>query len=123
MLITIQLKAMRFYAFHGVLAQENRVGGDYQVDLKLQVNVDAEAYLHDNLQGTLNYAQVYEHVRMSMNQPSQLLEHAAYRMAKSLLQQFQRIAAVDITLTKVNPPIGGSLAGASVNLTLPREQS
>ena len=35
----IHLRGLRFHAFHGVMAQERMVGNDYEVDLRLRVNV------------------------------------------------------------------------------------
>ena len=57
---TIRLRQMEFYAQHGVLPQERVVGGRYMVDVALDVRLDEAALLHDCLEGTVNYAEVYE---------------------------------------------------------------
>ena len=54
----ISLNAMRFYAYHGVLPQEKKVGNWFSVDLELSVDL-SRAALSDQLQDTLNYAEVY----------------------------------------------------------------
>ena len=116
----ISLSNLEFYAFHGVLEQERIVGGSYLVDIALDVNVTATAYNHDELSGTVNYAQVYEAVKAEMMVPSKLLEHVVMRIVRRLLDDFSLVRQVEISLTKVNPPMGASCKGASVKLCLSR---
>ncbi len=118
--MTIQLRQLRFYAYHGALPQERVVGSDYVVDLVLTVDVDATAYEADNLEGTVNYADVFEAVCAEMSIPSRLLEHVAHRIATRLLKAFDKVLKVDVTLCKANPPMGGATGGASVRLVLPQ---
>ena len=116
----ISLSNLDFYAFHGVLEQERIVGGSYLADVVLDVNVTDEAYNHDELSGTVNYAAVYEVVKAEMQVPSKLLEHVVMRIARRLLDEFSLVKQVEICLTKVNPPMGASCKGASVKLCLSR---
>ena len=111
----IVLNQLQFYAYHGVLSQENVVGGQYEVDLVLHIqDTDAEEALwKDKLSGTVNYAEVYDEVKAQMAQPSALLEHVAARIAQSLLRRFRIIRSVDVTVRKCVPPISG-FAGAGV---------
>ena len=118
----ISLSNLDFYAFHGVLEQERIVGGSYLADVVLDVNVTAEAYNHDELSGTgtVNYAAVYDVVKAEMQVPSKLLEHVVMRIVRRLLDEFPLVEQVEISLTKVNPPMGASCKGASVKLCLSR---
>lgn len=79
----IYLRNVRFHAFHGVLPQEGIVGNDYLVNLVLDYDFSS-AMKTDDLQGTLNYAEVYQKVREEMAVPSKLLEHVAGRIAHRL---------------------------------------
>ena len=45
---------MRFYAYHGVLPQERCVGGDYEVNVRLEVEKAAAAVWADSLARTVN---------------------------------------------------------------------
>lgn len=116
----ISLSNLDFYAFHGVLPQERTVGGAYLVDVALEVNVAPSAYNDDALDGTVNYATVYEIVKAEMQVPSKLLEHVVMRIARRLLDELPLVSCADISLTKVNPPMGASCKGASVRLCLSR---
>lgn len=116
----IELKALHFYAYHGVLEQERKVGGDYTVDLQLQLS-DAEAAIYDDqLDGTVNYAEVYELVRHEMATPSALLEHVAGRILSAIFDRFPKVVRATVKVCKVNPPMGASCNGCSVALTAER---
>ena len=65
----IYLRNVRFHAFHGVLPQEGIVGNDYLVNLVLDYDFSS-AMKTDDLQGTLNYAEVYQKVREEMGCPA-----------------------------------------------------
>lgn len=115
---------MRFYARHGVLAQETATGATFYVDLRITLCDAGEALWHDKLDGTVNYADVYECLRQEMDVPSRLLEHAAARMAQTLFGRFGRIVRLTIRLTKEAPPIAGFEGdGVSVELEAEREPS
>lgn len=117
----ISLSGLRFHAYHGVMAQERQTGGDFLVDL--QVMCDLEKAVHsDDLSDTLNYGTLYNLVHREMMQPSQLLEHVAGRIAQRVFDGFPQVENVVITVTKVNPPMGADLKGASVTLFFGREE-
>ena len=116
----IALSNLEFYAFHGVLEQERQVGGAYLIDVELDVEVSSLAYDDDDLSGTVNYAQVYETIKAEMKQSSKLLEHLVMRICRKLLREFTTINGVKISLTKVNPPMGAACKGATVTLSLDR---
>ncbi|WP_300725013.1 dihydroneopterin aldolase [uncultured Bacteroides sp.] len=103
--MNIQLNGLKLYAYHGVLPQENRVGAEYIINLKLTTDFSSAAE-KDSLEDTINYAEVYEAVKEEMLIPSQLLEHVAWRIARHLFSQFPDITEIKIALYKQNPPMG-----------------
>lgn len=111
----INIEAMHFYAKHGVLEQERLTGGDYVVSLRVGAQLD-KAVQSDNVSDTVNYATLYDIVKTEMQQPSNLIEHVAGRIAKSIYRVFPQVETIDITVTKTNPPMGGDTSGASVEL-------
>lgn len=112
----IRLEEMRFYAYHGVLPQETKVGNHFIVNLTLTAPLE-RAVRSDDLEDTLNYADVYAVVKEQMEIPSKLLEHVAGRILYALKEHFPRLTAVELTLSKLNPPFGGDLRSASVLLS------
>lgn len=113
----IYLRNVRFHAFHGVLPQEGIVGNDYLVNLVLDYDFSS-AMKTDELQGTLNYAEVYQKVKEEMVTPSKLLEHVAGRIAHRLFSDFPEIQKLQLSITKVNPPMGADSDGAGVEVVL-----
>lgn len=118
----IYLRNVRFRAFHGVLPQEGIVGNDYLVNLVLDYDFSS-AMQTDDLQGTLNYAEVYQKVREEMAVPSKLLEHVAGRIAHRLFSDFPEIQKLQLSITKVNPPMGADNDGAGVEVVLTNDKT
>ena len=116
---SIQLHDMRFYAYHGVMEQERRVGGQYLVTLCVKSDL-SRAVVSDSVADTVNYAALYEVVAREMAQPSQLLEHVAGRVAQRVLDDFPQVEQLSIRITKCNPPMGADCQGASVTLKVER---
>lgn len=115
----IVLKEMRFYAYHGVLPQERRVGGEYAVSLRVEADLSA-AMESDQLEDTLNYAELYELVKREMLIPSKLLEHVAGRIAKAVMNHFPQVKVLELKVVKLNPPMGADCQGAGVEVKVKR---
>lgn len=118
----IYLRNVCFHAFHGVLPQERIVGNDYLVNLVLDYDFSS-ALKTDDLQGTLNYAEVYQKVKEEMAVPSKLLEHVAGRIAHRLFSDFPEIQKLQLSITKVNPPMGADSDGAGVEVVLTNDKT
>lgn len=111
----ISLRNIRFHAFHGVMPQERRVGGDFLVNLRVGYPLE-QAMQSDEVGDTLNYATLYEVVKTEMMQPSNLLEHVAGRIADAIVKHFPQVTSIDLALTKQNPPMGADCDGAGVEI-------
>ena len=84
---SIFLNDVRLYAYHGVLEQERRVGGEYSVSLRVHYNI-YKAMESDDVSDTLNYALLLELVKREMACPSSLLEHVVGRIGKAVFREF-----------------------------------
>ncbi|MCL1938291.1 MAG: dihydroneopterin aldolase [Candidatus Azobacteroides sp.] len=111
----IELKEMNFYAYHGVMEQERKVGNTYTVDLKIYFDF-REAMRTDNLNDTIHYAFVYEIIKQEMTIPSHLIEHVAGRILQRLHNDFPQIQSIEIRLAKKNPPFGGDIRETAVGI-------
>ena len=117
----ILLNDIRFYAYHGVLEQEQRIGGWFRVTVEAETPME-ESTLTDQLEDTVNYADMFSSIREEMAVSSQLLEHVAGRIARRLLQDFPQLTGIKACVRKENPPISGlDSAGIGVEITLNRE--
>ena len=113
--MNIFLKGLRIYARHGVIPQEQIVGAYFTIDLSIRTDF-SEACEHDNLEGTINYADIQKCVKTEMNIPSQLLENVANRICQRLMNEFEAIEEIDIRISKENPPMGAECKACGVSM-------
>lgn len=103
---TISLNGLRFYAYHGVEAQETVAGGWYRVNLTMKADV-SNAIASDNIEDTLDYGKAAAIVKEQMEIPSKLIEHLAGRIAQKLIDHYGGLLkSVTVTVIKENPPLG-----------------
>ncbi len=113
----ISLNRLRFHARHGVLPQERATGGEFIVSVRAKYLFD-KALKSDNVDDTINYAEIFEIINKEMLTPSCLLEHLAGRIGRSIFNRMPMIESLDITVEKTNPPMGADSDGAAVELHL-----
>lgn len=116
---SIELNNIHLYAYHGALPQESKVGGWYTLNLKAAID-NLDSIKSDNLEETVNYAEIYEIICEEMKIPSKLLEHVCGRILDKLFEKFTIIEEVEITLTKDTPPMGGDRLSSSVRIKAER---
>jgi len=116
------LRKVRLYARHGVWAQEQAVGTEFEISLRVKYDF-TEAMRTDDVAYTLSYADLYELVKREMQQPAQLLEKVAGRIANAVFCQFPKAEALDLEIVKLNPPMGARCDGAGVELHLINDKS
>ena len=113
----VYLQHVRFYAFHGVMPQEQKVGGEFFVDVRVGYPI-AAAMENDEVADTLNYAELYALIKKEMDIPSRLLEHVAGRIVKQIGERFPQVTSIDLKITKKNPPMGADCDGAGVHVVV-----
>ncbi|MBQ5895803.1 MAG: dihydroneopterin aldolase [Bacteroidaceae bacterium] len=116
---TIELRDVHLFAHHGVMPQEQKIGAWFTLDIKMEIN-DYNCITSDEIDGTVSYADVYEILRQEMTKPSKLLENVCQRISKRLYETFLQIVAIEITLCKDTPPMGGDRLKAAVTLSSKR---
>ncbi len=113
----IVIEGLHIHANHGVMELEQTVGADFTIDLEITTDF-TKAMETDDLTGTISYADICEIVKGEMAVPSQLLEHAAGRIVKTLKQTFPDIQAIRLRLMKDNPPLGADCRGMGVEIEI-----
>jgi len=115
----IYINGLRLMALVGVLPHERESLQPVQVDIDLEVDL-SESGITDNLDDTANYgaisSAVAEVVRTSKDF---LLERLAARIAERVLH-FEHVEVVNITLTKVRPPVPEDLQSSAVRIVRSR---
>ena len=112
----IVLEGLEFHAYHGVYPHERDSGNWFEVDI--QVSTDfSKAALTDELNGTVNYETLFRIIKEEMEVPSKLLETVAEKIVNKVLGEIRQVESVSLTISKLNPPIGGKCKKASIVLT------
>jgi len=107
---------MKFLAYHGVSPQETIVGNDFTVDVAYAFSAE-KAIASDDLQHTVNYAEVFDLVKKEMAQPSRLLEHVAGRILRAIKEACPQLTSLEVRVSKHHPPLGGEVDAASVSIS------
>ncbi|HUP86330.1 MAG TPA: dihydroneopterin aldolase [Acidimicrobiales bacterium] len=117
---SIVLRGLRVVGTHGVLAEEQTRPQPFEVDLVLMIDL-ASAASSDDLDDTVDYGEVTGVVAgVVEGEHFSLLERLAGRIVEVVLGLDERIATVDVTVTKLRPPVPIDLSSAAVRLVRSR---
>jgi 7,8-dihydroneopterin aldolase/epimerase/oxygenase len=111
----ISLEGLEFFAYHGAYAEEQKIGNRYAVDIHIETDFSTAAE-SDHLRDTINYEDVYKHIKAVMQQKHRLLEHIGQSIIKNIRAQYPHIQSIDVKVSKFNPPIGGVCTRARVSI-------
>ncbi len=118
----IRIKKAAFYGYHGVLSEEQSVGGKFEADVDIYSDF-SEAAKKDSLKQTIDYHAVYKFLyKMALEQKYYLIEALASRIADELLRNFERINKVIVRVRKNNPPLGGVVDCVEVEVEKSRSE-
>lgn len=101
--ITIKLNQLRFFAYHGLFAEEQKTGNEFEVNITVDYNT--EALLIKQINETVNYSSVYELVKTRMKLPTPLLETLATEITDSIHTSFPQVKKIEVAIKKLNPPM------------------
>ncbi|MEZ4874529.1 MAG: dihydroneopterin aldolase [Flavobacteriaceae bacterium] len=112
---TIHLKDIRLFANHGCLTEEEKIGSDYLVNVKVKANLVTAAE-SDQLSDTVDYVHLNRIVKSQMAIRSKLLEHVGKRIIDAVFEEIPLVSEVKVKVAKINPPIGGDVDEVSVTM-------
>jgi dihydroneopterin aldolase len=103
----IRIKKATFYGYHGVMSEEQSVGGKFEADVDIYTDF-SEAAKKDSLHQTIDYHKVYKVLyQLALEQKYYLIEAVASKIADELLTKFAAIEKIAVRVRKNNPPLGG----------------
>jgi 7,8-dihydroneopterin aldolase/epimerase/oxygenase len=106
-----------FYAYHGVLTDEQNLGGKFDVDVDLHCDLTRGAR-SDHLQDTVNYERVYDCIRsLVLDKKHFLLESLAGSIGKGILKNFTKVLSVTVRVRKPGAPVRGVIDHVEVEIT------
>ena len=107
MLNVVRIKKASFYAYHGALAEEQSIGGNFEAEVDLYFNF-SEAAETDDLSKTINYEEIYKQINKVIYQKKYyLIETIATIIADNLLDTYPILEKIDVKVRKNNVPVGG----------------
>ncbi|MHC1778865.1 MAG: dihydroneopterin aldolase [Bacteroidales bacterium] len=112
----LELVNMEFYAYHGCFREEQIIGNKFTVTLTIETDLSVPAE-SDELSDAVNYQELYKLVRREMEITSKLLENVANRITSSIHKSFPEIKKITVSISKLNPPVGGKVEASRVVLS------
>jgi len=112
--ITVELKALRFFANHGLHAEEALAGNEFEVNLTAMF--PARQHI-TTLYDTIDYTEIYELVKQNFKETEALLETVAQKIAGAIEAEFKTILRLQLTITKLNPPIASFTGTVGITYT------
>lgn len=127
----IALEGMLFHAYHGYYPEEQMVGNQYQVDVYLETGIQkvhpSVVLPTDDISTTVNYETIYNICKLEMKKPVKMIETLAGNILRKIktyyggLEQEEDykviVKHVRVRVTKFNPPLGGKVACAYVEVS------
>lgn len=116
----IIIKGLKLFAYHGVNPEEKEQGQDFIFDIELYADFH-KACVSDKVEDTVSYAKVVKTVRRVFTAHKyDLLEKCAQVVADAILDEYQQVFMVDITLKKPNAPVSADFDYMAVNIVRDR---
>lgn len=105
----IRVNNIRLFTNHGCLEEEAKIGSEYRVDIEVKADLQKSAKT-DDLVDTVDYVHLNYIVKEEMAIRSKLLEHVAQRILDRIFKEIQLVEEAEVSVAKINPPIGGNVA-------------
>jgi 7,8-dihydroneopterin aldolase/epimerase/oxygenase len=116
----IKVENIKVFAYHGCLDEETKIGSEYRIDLVIKADLNPSSK-SDSLNDTVDYVLLNKIVKEEMNIPSKLLETVAQRILNRVFTESNLVRKATISVSKINPPIGGNVEMVTIKLTEKRK--
>jgi len=118
----ISLEGIHLHGHIGYYDEEQVIGNEFLIDIHLMVDTK-KAAKEDDLFKTINYEMVYHICLAEMRKKDddkkypKLIESVAKRLLDRLNDQFEQLEGAKVKIKKLNPPLGGSVAAACIEMS------
>jgi len=102
-MISIELRDVHMYAFHGIFEGEEKVGNPYIINLSVKYNEKDNDF--ESINDTISYEDLYQIVKQRMQIPTGLLEKICVNIIRHIKHQYPFVKEVDLSLQKLQPPL------------------
>ncbi len=101
------------------MIEEEKIGSDYIVNLTVNADLSLSS-VTDKLEDTVDYVSLLAIVKKQMSIRSKLLENVVDRIINQVFNDLPKVSQVTVSVSKRNPPIGGSVEEVCVEKELKR---
>ncbi len=116
----IRIQNAVFYAYHGVLSDEQNLGGKFQVDVELHCDLSRGAK-SDHLKDTVDYERVYDTIRaIVVGHKFLLLERLGSEIGRGILNHFPKVERVSVRVRKPGAAVKGVIDHVEVEMEFGR---
>ncbi|QDH16566.1 2-amino-4-hydroxy-6-hydroxymethyldihydropteridine diphosphokinase [Swingsia samuiensis] len=113
-LTSVYVKDLTLYGFHGVLAEEKKLGQRFIVDMHIQADLTSAAQQDDYHQAVCYSSLCDVAAEIIKGKSLDLIETVAEHVANAVLERFSRVEYVEITVRKPSAPVPYSIKEAAV---------
>jgi dihydroneopterin aldolase len=114
-LMTIELKNLRFHAFHGLYTEETKTGNEFEINLAVSF-LPASGTI-TGIADTVNYGELHQLLKTEMQKPRLLLETLAMELSEIIHATYPRIKKIEISITKLQMPVAKFTGTAGVKFS------
>lgn len=112
----IIINNLNIYAYHGVNEEEKQNGQNFYLDITAYLDLSLPC-VSDNVEDTVSYSKMIKKIVPAFTaEKYDLIEKAAQTVADCLLDSFEAIKAVDVTLKKPEAPVKAKLGYVAVEI-------
>jgi dihydroneopterin aldolase len=112
----IILNDLAFYGYHGVFAEENKLGQRFRIDITCGVDL-AEAGNTDRFSTAVSYAEIYETIHKAFEEKRfHLIEAVGQNIVNRLFESYSTIEWIRIRVRKPEAPIAMVTGEAAIEL-------
>jgi dihydroneopterin aldolase len=108
----VALEGMYFRAHHGLFAEEQQNGNDFEVDVWIDTGIPVSN--SDQISDALDYVAVYEVVKAEMEVRRDLLETLVAGIGGNLRMKFPSVTSIRVKVSKMQPPLGAQVRRSTV---------
>ena len=120
----IMLNDMEFIAKHGACPHEYEFDQKFTVNVNLKTEAVKDAGATDELEKTINYADVFQLIENVMyGEHVNLIETLAYQIGHIIIDKYSNVSEVKVTVRKMQPPITNFNGTAAVELKINRNEA
>jgi dihydroneopterin aldolase len=117
----IIISGLRIFAYHGVNPEEKENGQPFVIDFPAELDLSVPCAT-DDVNDTVSYAKIIKTINACFTaEKYDLLERAAEVVCQTVLKQYKKIKAVEITLKKPEAPIKASFSWVGVSFRRERD--